>query len=57
MYKVEPVTTSKDFFKTVFFRQKCTNEISIDSVFDEDYESAIVFVKICTWSRPVTVPY
>jgi len=27
----------------MFFRQKFTNDMSIDSVFDGDYESAIIF--------------
>src|SRR5271163_4410938 len=30
------------------FRQKYTNDISIDAVFDGDYESAIIFGKIST---------
>ncbi len=30
-------------FRKFFFRQKCTNEMSIDSVFDGDYESVTIF--------------
>jgi len=31
------------FFQKTFFRQKYTNDMSMDSVFDGDYESAIIF--------------
>ncbi len=30
-------------FRKFFFRQTYSNEISIDAVFDGDYESAIIF--------------
>ncbi len=36
-------STSQDFFQKNIFRQKYTNAMSIDSVFDEDYESTIIF--------------
>ncbi len=31
------------FFQKIFFRQKYSNDMSIDSVFDGDYEFAIHF--------------
>jgi hypothetical protein len=31
------------------FRQKNTNDMSVDSAFDVDHESAIIFMKISTW--------
>ena len=34
------------FLKKKFFRQKYTNDMSIDSVFDGDHESAIIFMKM-----------
>jgi hypothetical protein len=43
-----PGLPSRDFFLKNFFRQKYTNDMSLDSVFDGDYESAIIFRKICT---------
>jgi hypothetical protein len=33
----------QDFFRKIFFRQKCTNEMSVDSVFDGDYESITIY--------------
>ncbi len=30
-------------FRKIFFRQKYTNGMSIDAVFDRDYESTIFF--------------
>jgi hypothetical protein len=33
----------QEFFGKIIFRQKYPNDMSIDSVFDGDYESAIVF--------------
>jgi hypothetical protein len=33
-------------FRKFFFPQKYLNEMSIDAVFDGDYESAIIFGKI-----------
>jgi hypothetical protein len=32
-------------FRKKFFRQKYSNEMSIDAVFDGDYEYAIIFGK------------
>ncbi len=33
----------QEFFRKILFHQTYTNDMSIDSVFDGDYESAIIF--------------
>jgi hypothetical protein len=33
----------QEFLRKIFFRQKYTNDMSVDAVFDEDNESAIIF--------------
>ncbi len=33
----------QEFFRKILFNQTYTNDMSIDSVFDGDYESAITF--------------
>jgi len=40
-------------FRKFFFRQKYTNDMSIDAVFDGDYESAIFLVKIYTLTMKI----
>ncbi len=35
----------KSYAPEIFFRQKYSNEMSIDAVFDGDYKSAILFGK------------
>ena len=35
-------------FRKICFRQKYTSEMSLDSVFNGDHESAIILMKICT---------
>jgi len=36
------------FFEKKFFHQKYTNDMTMDSVFDGDQESAVIFIKLCT---------
>jgi hypothetical protein len=45
--------TLHDFFRKIFFRQKYTSDMSLDSVFNGDHESAMIFMKICTWKMKI----
>ena len=51
-----PGVPPRSFFRKIFFRQKYTNDMSSDSVFDVDHESVIIFMKICAW-RMKSVKY
>ena len=42
-HKYSLLGQNHDFWSKNFFRQKDTNDMSIDAVFYEDYESAIIF--------------
>ena len=43
----------EDFFEKKIFVKKYANGMSIDSVIDADYESGIIFMKICTWKMKI----
>ena len=42
-----------DFFRENYFHLKYPNNMSLDSVFDGDYESGIIFMRICTKKKKI----